>query len=77
MGWYGMAYTSLVLGIIMLFTWPIAIAGLPVSVTGSIIGIMAIIKKEHPLTAAIAGVILCIAGLVASSIVFSIYLQDL
>ncbi len=72
-----MAYTSMVLGIVVFFTWPIAIVGLPVSVTGSIIGIVAIIKKEHPLRAAITGAILCIAGLIGSSIVFSIYLRGL
>lgn len=60
----GKAKTSLILGIIGLFAWIIPIIGLPVTITGLVMGIKA--WKSSKYTMAVAGVVLCIIGLVLS-----------
>jgi len=58
------ATASLVLGIIGLIAWFLPLIGFPVTITGLVLGIkgMKSIKRDK----AVAGVVLCIIGLVAT-----------
>ncbi|MCG5547507.1 DUF4190 domain-containing protein, partial [Halorhodospira halochloris] len=66
----GKAIASLVLGIVGLFAWLLPIAGLPVTIVGLVLGIKDINSSNRGM--AIAGIVLCIIGLVASIINASI-----
>jgi len=66
----GKATTSLVLGIIGLIAWVIPLFGLPIAVTGLIFGIKSLDSTKR--TRAIAGVTLCIIGLVLTIVNASI-----
>jgi len=60
------ATASLVLGLIGLIAWFLPLIGFPITITGLVLGIkgMKSIKRDR----AIAGVVLCIIGLVATII---------
>ena len=60
------AKASFVLGIIGMITWFIPIIGLPIQVTGLVLGIKG--WKSSKQTFAVAGVTLCIIGLVLTII---------
>ena len=66
----GKAIASLVLGIIGLIAWLIPLFGLPISIVGLILGIKDM--KSHNRGLAIAGIVLCILGLVLAIINASI-----
>ncbi len=57
----GKAIAALVLGIVGMFAWFIPLFGLPINVTGLILGITA--TKSARRTMAIVGVVLCVIGL--------------
>jgi len=62
----GKATASLVLGIIGLIAWFLPIIGFPITIVGLVLGVkgMESIKRDR----AVAGVVLCIIGLVATII---------
>ena len=60
----GKAIASFVLGIIGLLAWCIPLVGLPVTIVGLVLGIKALPSQTRGL--AIAGIVLCIVGLVGS-----------
>ncbi|MHC4444905.1 MAG: DUF4190 domain-containing protein [Planctomycetota bacterium] len=60
----GKAIASLVLGIIGLLGWCLPIVGLPVTIIRLVLGIKALPTPSRGM--AIAGIVLCILGLVAS-----------
>lgn len=59
---YGLAIASLVLGIISLGAWFLPICGLPVSITGLILGIVG--RNSSKSGMATAGIVMTIIGLV-------------
>ena len=60
----GKAVTSLVLGIIGLAAWFIPLFGLPITIIGLVKGIKGLESEKRGI--AIAGVVICIIGLVAT-----------
>jgi hypothetical protein len=62
----GKATASLVLGILGLFGWCIPIIGLPMTITGLVLGVKSL--KSQSRGTALAGVILCTIGLIFSLI---------
>lgn len=66
----GKAKTSLILGVIGLVAWLLPIAGIPITITGLVKGIKAWNSSKHSF--AVAGITLCIIGLVLSIINMSI-----
>ena len=62
----GKAIASLCLGLLGLVAWLLPIIGLPVTITGLVLGIQ---SRSGPRKGmATAGIVLCIIGLVASSV---------
>ena len=57
----GKAIASLVLGILGLFGWCIPLVGLPMTITGLVLGIKDLNSRSRGM--AIAGVVLCVVGL--------------
>jgi len=70
-----MAIASLVLGLIGLVAWCCPLVGLPINITGLVLGIKS--KNSPNRGMAIAGIILCIIGLVLTLInaVVGVYLN--
>jgi len=62
----GRATASLVLGIVGLIAWFLPIFGVPVTVTGLVLGILSL--KGPKRAFAIAGIVLCVIGLLASMV---------
>ena len=67
----GKSITSLVLGIVGLLAWLIPLFGAPITIVGVVLGIKGMAKPEGK-GMAIAGVVLCIIGLVLTIINASI-----
>jgi hypothetical protein len=59
---YGLAITSLILGILSLVAWFFPLCGFPMSVTGLVLGIVGINSSKRGL--AIAGIVMTVIGLV-------------
>ena len=59
---YGLAITSLALGIFSLLAWLLPICGFPISVTGLILGIISTDSSKRNL--AIAGIVMSAIGLI-------------
>lgn len=66
----GKSIVALVLGIIGLIAWIIPIIGVPITIVGIVLGIKSLNSKNRGL--AIAGIVLCIIGLLATVIYGSI-----
>jgi len=60
----GKATASLVLGIIGMLAWCLPIAGVPVTIVGLVLGILSRTSSNRKF--AIAGIVLCVFGLVLS-----------
>jgi hypothetical protein len=62
-----MAIASLVLGVINLCAWFLPICGIPLSITGMVLGFLGM-KDPNQKTMAIAGIALCAIGFIAACI---------
>jgi len=62
----GRAVASLVLGLVGLIAWFLPIIGVPVTVSGLVLGILSLNGPKR--TFAIVGLVLCIIGLIASMV---------
>jgi len=63
---YSLAIASMILGIFNLLTWLVPICGFPMSVTGLVLGFVG--KNSSRRGMAIAGIVMCLIGLVLTLI---------
>lgn len=59
---YGLSIAAMILGIISLFAWFIPFCGLPISITGLVLGIIG--RESSKKGMAIAGIVMSVIGLV-------------